>query len=110
VKILHSVEGGDVEQVCLNLETILPCLRMLIFLSLSLVFYILPAYIFHLFICLIHVCLINYMLGFVCSHLSSTKRVIVAPQLLIWKNLEEMVQSLSPEIRLHSLVILYVLA
>ena len=26
VKILHSVEGGDVEQVCSNLETILSCL------------------------------------------------------------------------------------
>ena len=26
VKILHSVEGGDVEQVCSNLETNLPCL------------------------------------------------------------------------------------
>ena len=29
VKILHSVEGGDVEQVCSNLETNLPCLRLL---------------------------------------------------------------------------------
>ena len=38
VKILHSVEGGDVEKVCSNLETILPCLGLLIspFLSLSL--------------------------------------------------------------------------
>ena len=36
VEILHSVEGGDVEQVCSNLETILPCLWLLI--SLSLVF------------------------------------------------------------------------
>ena len=27
VEILHSVEGGDVEQVCSNLETNLPCLR-----------------------------------------------------------------------------------
>ena len=26
VKILLSVEGGDVEQVCSNLETNLPCL------------------------------------------------------------------------------------
>ena len=26
VEILHSVEGGDVEQGCSNLETILPCL------------------------------------------------------------------------------------
>ena len=36
VEILHSVEGGDVEQVCSNLETILPCLRLLISLSLFL--------------------------------------------------------------------------
>ena len=36
VKILHSVEGGDVEQVYSNLETILPCLRLL-YLYLSLV-------------------------------------------------------------------------
>ena len=36
MEILHSVEGGDVEQVCSNLETILPCLRLLISLSLSL--------------------------------------------------------------------------
>ena len=36
VEILHSVEGGDVEQRCSNLETILPCLQLLI--SLSVVF------------------------------------------------------------------------
>jgi len=30
VEILHTVEGGDVEQVCLNLEIILLCLRLLI--------------------------------------------------------------------------------
>ena len=29
VEILHSVEGGDVEQVCSNLETNIPCLRLL---------------------------------------------------------------------------------
>ena len=28
VKILHSVEGRGVEQVCSNLETNLPCLRL----------------------------------------------------------------------------------
>ena len=39
VEILYSVEGGDVEQVCSNLEAILPCLWLLI--SLSLVFHIL---------------------------------------------------------------------
>ena len=37
VEILHSVEGGDVEQGCSNLETNLPCLRLLS-LYLSLVF------------------------------------------------------------------------
>jgi len=35
VKILHSVEGGDVEQVCSNLKIILLCLRLLISLSLT---------------------------------------------------------------------------
>ena len=35
VEILHSVEGGDVEQGCSSLETNLPCLRLL---YLSLVF------------------------------------------------------------------------
>ena len=55
VEILHSVEGGDIEKVCSNLETINPYLQLLI--SLSLVFYILHAYIVHLFICLIYLCL-----------------------------------------------------
>jgi len=32
-EILHSGEGGDVEQVCSNLKTNLPCLRLLISLS-----------------------------------------------------------------------------
>ena len=55
VEILHSVEGGDVEQVCSNLETILPCLRLL---SLSLTcLYILHAHIAFIFICLIYLVL-----------------------------------------------------
>ena len=55
VEILHSVEGGDVEQMCSNLETILPCLRML---SLSLTcLYILLMLIAHIFTCLIYLCL-----------------------------------------------------
>ena len=33
VKILHIVEGRDIEQVCSNLKTILPCLRLLISLT-----------------------------------------------------------------------------
>ena len=46
VEILHSVEGGDVEQGCSNLETNLPYLRLL---SLSLTcVYILHALIVHI--------------------------------------------------------------
>ena len=50
VEILHSVEGEDVEQGCSNLETNLPCLRLLS-LSLSLsptCVYILHALIVHI--------------------------------------------------------------
>ena len=51
VEILHSGEGGDVEQVCSNLEIILPCLRLL---SLSLTcLYILHTYVAYIFICLL---------------------------------------------------------
>ena len=54
VEILHSVEGGDIEQRCSNLEINLPCLRLL---SLSLTcVYILLAYIAFIFICLIYTC------------------------------------------------------
>ena len=60
VKILHSIEGGDVEQVCSNLETVLPYLRLLISLSLSLVFYILHVLIVHIYYTLdIFLCLID---------------------------------------------------
>ena len=59
VEILHGVEGGDVEQGCSNLETILSCLRLL---SLTCV-YILHAYIVYLFICLVYLCLIDICLG-----------------------------------------------
>ena len=46
VKILHSVEGGDVEQGCSNLEINLLCLRLL---SLSLTYiYILHTSIAHI--------------------------------------------------------------
>jgi len=63
VEIIHSIEGGDVEEGCSNFETILPCLRLT---SLSLVFiYILHAYFVYLFICLIYLVLICYMLGIV---------------------------------------------
>ena len=61
VKILHSVEGGDVEKESSNLETNLPYLRLL---SLSLtVIYILQAYFAFIFTFLIYLCLYCYMLG-----------------------------------------------
>ena len=53
VKILRNGEGGDVEQVCSNLEIILPCLRLLLSLS-HLCSYILHAYIVYIFTCLIY--------------------------------------------------------
>jgi len=75
MEILHSVEDGDVNQVCSNLETILSCLRMLISLSHSLVFYILHAYIVFIYICLIYLVFYCHMLEIICSHLYSTKRL-----------------------------------
>ena len=55
VGILHSVEGGDVEQVCSNLETNLPCLRLLsLFLT---CLYLACLYYFHLYILDIYLCL-----------------------------------------------------
>ena len=49
-----SDKDGDVQQVCSNLKTILPCLQLL---SLSLTcLYILHAYIAFNFICLIYIC------------------------------------------------------
>ena len=60
VEILHSVEGGDVEQVCSNIETNLLCLRLL---SLSLTcLYVLYAHIAFIFICLY-----LYMLDISCA-------------------------------------------
>ena len=57
VETLHSVEGGDIEQVCSNLETNLPCLRLL---SLSLTcVYILLMLIAH----------ISSMLDILCAYL-----------------------------------------
>ena len=38
VEILRSVEGGDIEQACLDLEIILPCLRLIISLSLMFIY------------------------------------------------------------------------
>jgi len=61
VKILHSVEGGDVEQGCSNLETNLPSLRLLS-LSLTCVFILhtLIVHIHYLLDILVPYC---YMLG-----------------------------------------------
>ena len=56
VEILQSVEGGDVEQVCSNLETILLCLRLLISLSLTCVY-----------ISCMLICLFLYMLDISCA-------------------------------------------
>ena len=58
VEILQGVEGGDVEQVCSNLETNPLCLRLL-FLS-PLLVYILHAIIVLILTCLIFIlCLID---------------------------------------------------
>ena len=63
VESLHSVEGWDVEQGCSNLETNLPCLRLL---SLSLTcVYILHALIIHIHYLLDILVLNCYMLGIV---------------------------------------------
>ena len=83
VKILHSVEGGDIEQGFWNLETNLPCLRLL---SLSLSISHLCLYL-AFFLCLspylLDILYLNcYMLGIVWSHSYSTKRIIAVPQLL----------------------------
>ena len=51
LKIFHSVKGEDVEQVCLYVETTLPCLRLLI--SLSLEFISCMLLLFTSFTCLI---------------------------------------------------------
>jgi len=61
VEILHSVEGGDVEQGCSNLKTNLLCLRLL---SLSLTcVYILHALIVHIHYLLDILMSYYYMLG-----------------------------------------------
>ena len=61
MEILHSVEGGDVEQVCSNLETNLPCLRLL---SLSLTcLYLACLNCVYLYMLDIHSVLNCYMLG-----------------------------------------------
>ena len=65
VKIFHSDEGGDVDQVARTLKQfsrVCDCSSL----SHSLVFYIFHAYIVHIFICLIYTCtLLIYLLGIV---------------------------------------------
>ena len=70
IGIVHNgnpscVEGGDVEQVCSNLETNPLCLQLLT-LSLSPCIYILHASIAFIFICLIYLCLIDIYAWVVC--------------------------------------------
>ena len=100
VKILHCDESGDVKQVVRiskQFSRVCDCSSL----SHSLVFYIFHAYIVHIFIYSIYTyALLIYLLGLfnilhalipctfiaclcLCSHLYSTKRAIVAPQLLI---------------------------
>ena len=67
--------------------------------------YILHAYIIYLFICLIYLCLIDIYLELF-EHTCIQPRAIVAPQILIQRNIEEIIQSPSPGIQLHSCVIL----
>ena len=63
VEILSSVEGGDVEQVCSNLETNLPCLRLL---SLYLTcLYILHAPIVHIH-CLLDIVVLKLLYAWNC--------------------------------------------
>ena len=88
--------------VCSNLETYLcVCVWSTFSNSLSFILYLAS------FILLIH----TYMLGCVClcALLVLTKRASYSTSTLIYRNLEEIVQSPSPGIRLHTLVTLSVL-
>ena len=58
-----SVEGGDVEQVCSNLETNLPCLRLLTLYLLLLSLYLACSYCAYLYMLDILLCSYYYMLG-----------------------------------------------
>ena len=99
VKILLC-EGGDVEQ-WLEPQNISCCLRLIHYLSLS---FILCFALFHI----VHIILICLVL-FVCHTCVEPRELQITPQLLFKRNLEELVQSPSPRIRLHSLVTLSVL-
>ena len=103
MKILHSVEGGDVEQGCSNLEIILSYLRLLI--SLSLVFYILHALIAHIHY-LLDILVLKLIYAWDCFFtLVFNQESHSSTSTLIWRILEEIAQSPSPEIQLHSCII-----
>ena len=63
VKILHSVEGEDVPQVCSNLEIILQCLRLLTLSILTLLSLYLLAHLSCLLICKYFLSCDWYLLG-----------------------------------------------
>ena len=58
VKILYSIKGGAIEQGCSNFEIILPYLRLLISLSLSLVFVYL-ACLYCLYLYMLYILMLN---------------------------------------------------
>jgi len=60
VKILHSVESENVEEVCSNFETILPCLQLL---TLSHLYLYLACLYCLSFLYLIYLCLIDIRMG-----------------------------------------------
>ena len=101
VKILLC-EGGDVERV-LEPQNISLCLRLIHFLlTLSYLYCVLH----HSYCSFILICLVV----FVCvPYLGLAKRASYRTSTLIQRNQEEIVQSPSPKIRLHSLVTLSVL-
>ena len=97
-------EGGDVELCAQTSKHILVFAIDPLSLTLSL----------SLLLCTLHWFILSYhtyMLGCVVCvpHLCLTKRASYSTSTLIQRNLEEIVQSLSPGIRLHSLVTLSVL-
>ena len=86
-------EGVDIKQ-WLEPRNISWCLRLIYYLSTL-----------SLFIsCIVITCSYSYtcLILFMCPHLCSTKRALIAPQLLVQKNLEKQFQSLSRRIQAHS--------
>jgi len=107
--ILHSgnpscVEGGDVEQVCSNLETNLWCLRLLTLssLSLCLILYLALLSLSYLYMLDIPLCLIVICLRGIVVNTSIQPREPTRHLNPFKGNLEELVQSLARGIRQHS--------